>query len=97
MIWHERRNPRGLFDVRLMHDVSVITAASVGGGSLVYANVQLRARYDVFANGWPAAVTRWATAAACRGYGCMRRTSGICRRFVIPRADRAAERSAGPS
>lgn len=58
MLWHARRNPRGLFDVRLMRDVSVITAAGVGGGSLVYANVQLRAPDDVFVNGWPAAITR---------------------------------------
>ena len=48
MLWHQRVNPRGLFDVRFMRDVSVITAAGVGGGSLVYANVQLRAPADVF-------------------------------------------------
>jgi cholesterol oxidase len=57
MLWHEKANPRGLFDVRLMRDVSVITAAGVGGGSLVYANVQLRAPHDVFERGWPAAIT----------------------------------------
>jgi cholesterol oxidase len=58
MLWHEKANPRGLFDVRLMRDVSVITAAGVGGGSLVYANVQLRAPREVFEQDWPAAVTR---------------------------------------
>jgi cholesterol oxidase len=58
LIWHERANPQGLFDVRLMRDVSVITAAGVGGGSLVYANVQLRAPSDVFAHGWPNAIDR---------------------------------------
>jgi cholesterol oxidase len=58
ILWHEKANPRGLFDVRLMSDVSVITAAGVGGGSLVYANVQLRAPADVFEQGWPAAITR---------------------------------------
>jgi cholesterol oxidase len=58
MIWHQSANPRGLFDVRLMRDVSVITAAGVGGGSLVYANVQLRADPEVFAEGWPAAIDR---------------------------------------
>jgi len=56
MIWHEKLNPTGLFDVRIMSDVSVITAAGVGGGSLVYANVQLRAPTEVFERGWPAAV-----------------------------------------
>jgi cholesterol oxidase len=58
LLWHPRVNPGGLFDVRLMRDVVVITAAGVGGGSLVYANVQLRAPEAVFATGWPAAITR---------------------------------------
>jgi cholesterol oxidase len=57
MLWHPRANPGGLFDVRLMKDLTVITAAGVGGGSLVYANVQLRAPSDVFDEGWPAAIT----------------------------------------
>jgi cholesterol oxidase len=57
-LWHPALNPHGLFDLRLMRDLSVLTAAGVGGGSLVYANVQLRAPADVFANGWPEAVDR---------------------------------------
>ena len=57
LLWHERVNPQGLFDVRLMKDVTVITAAGVGGGSLVYANVQLRAPAEVFAHSWPQAIT----------------------------------------
>ena len=57
ILWHEKANPRGLFDVRLLRDVSVITAAGVGGGSLIYANVQLRAPADVFETDWPAAIT----------------------------------------
>src|SRR5688500_6679384 len=48
LIWHAAANPEGMFDVRLMRDVVVITAAGVGGGSLVYANVQLRAPREVF-------------------------------------------------
>jgi cholesterol oxidase len=57
-VWHPRANPGGLFDVRLMRDIVVITAAGVGGGSLVYANVQLRAPPDVFEDPrWPAAIT----------------------------------------
>ena len=56
-VWTQA-NPRGLFDVRIMRDVVVITAAGVGGGSLVYANVQLRAPADVFDDPrWPAAIT----------------------------------------
>src|SRR5919198_2591033 len=57
LLWHHKFNPRGLYDVRLMRDLSVITAAGVGGGSLVYANVQLRAPHQVFEQGWPAAIT----------------------------------------
>jgi cholesterol oxidase len=58
MLFHDRLNPNGLFDVRMMRDLTVITAAGVGGGSLVYANVQLRAPADVFEEGWPAALSR---------------------------------------
>jgi cholesterol oxidase len=58
LLWHEKLNTDGMFDVRMMRDVTVITAAGVGGGSLVYANVQLRAPAEVFEHGWPAAITR---------------------------------------
>ena len=58
VLFHEKANPGGLFDVRMMRDVTVITAAGVGGGSLVYANVQLRAPPEVFDRGWPAAIDR---------------------------------------
>ena len=58
MLWHAGVNPGGMFDVRLMKDLVVITASGVGGGSLVYANVQLRAPADVFEDGWPAAISR---------------------------------------
>lgn len=58
MFWHARHNPGGLFDLRIMRDVAVMTGAGVGGGSLVYANVQLRAPDDVFDDpAWPAAIT----------------------------------------
>lgn len=57
-LWHPTLNPHGLFDLRLMRDLSVLTAAGVGGGSLVYANVQLRTPPDVFAQGWPEAIDR---------------------------------------
>ncbi len=58
LLWHRSANPGGMFDVRLMHDLVVITAAGVGGGSLVYANVQLPAPPAVFAQGWPDGTTR---------------------------------------
>ncbi|MEY2442802.1 MAG: cholesterol oxidase [bacterium] len=57
MFWHARHNPGGMFDLRIMRDVAVLTGAGVGGGSLVYANVQLRAPDDVFDDpAWPAAI-----------------------------------------
>jgi cholesterol oxidase len=56
--WNPTINPNGLFDLRLMKDLSVITAAGVGGGSLVYANVQLPAPAEVFMRGWPRAISR---------------------------------------
>ena len=59
MFWHHKLNPRGFFDLRLTKDVAVLTAAGVGGGSLIYANVQLRAPADVFEQPpWPAAISR---------------------------------------
>jgi cholesterol oxidase len=57
--WHPTLNPGGMLDLRLMKDLSVLTAAGVGGGSLVYANVQLRAPASVFEQPpWPQAITR---------------------------------------
>lgn len=57
MFFHARHNPGGFFDLRLMRDVAVMTGAGVGGGSLVYANVQLRAPDDVFDDpAWPTAI-----------------------------------------
>ena len=56
-LWHAHKNPGGMFDVRIMRDVVVITGAGVGGGSLVYANVQLRAPDAIFEDpAWPAAI-----------------------------------------
>ena len=56
-LWHPRHNPGGMFDIRIMRDVAVVTGAGVGGGSLVYANVQLRAPDAIFDDPvWPAAI-----------------------------------------
>ena len=58
LFWHPLLNPGGMLDLRLMKDLAVITAAGVGGGSLVYANVQLRGPAAVFEeSAWPAAIT----------------------------------------
>jgi cholesterol oxidase len=57
MFWHRRHNPAGMFDLRIMRDIAVLTGAGVGGGSLVYANVQLRAPDAIFDDpAWPAGV-----------------------------------------
>src|SRR3954447_2366134 len=57
MFWHRRHNPGGMFDLRIMRDVAVLTGTGVGGGSLVYANVQLRAPDAIFDDpAWPAAI-----------------------------------------
>jgi cholesterol oxidase len=58
LFWHRSLNPGGIYELRLMSDVAVLSAAAVGGGSLIYANVQLRAPASVFDTGWPAAITR---------------------------------------
>src|SRR5215210_1429749 len=58
VVWHPRANPGGMFDLRLMRDVAVLCAAGVGGGSLVYANVQLRAPAEAFEQDWPEAIDR---------------------------------------
>jgi cholesterol oxidase len=58
LLWHHALNPGGIFDLRLFKDIVVLTAAGVGGGSLVYANVQLRAPAEVFDAGWPTEITR---------------------------------------
>jgi cholesterol oxidase len=58
LLWHPVLNPDGIFDLRLFKDIDVLTAAGVGGGSLVYANVQLRAPREVFDSGWPSGITR---------------------------------------
>ncbi len=57
MLWHPSLNPSGMYELRLLRDVAVVTAAAVGGGSMLYANVQLRAPEGVFASDWPASLS----------------------------------------
>jgi cholesterol oxidase len=54
LLWHHG----GPYDVRPLNDVLVVQAAGYGGGSLVYANVQMRAPTKVFDQGWPPGYTR---------------------------------------
>ena len=49
---------QGIYDVRDLDDVVSVQAAGYGGGSLIYANVHLRAPDEVFEQGWPAIYRR---------------------------------------
>jgi cholesterol oxidase len=49
---------RGLLDVKLFQEMTVVQAAGLGGGSLIYANVHMRAPEAVFDNGWPRGYNR---------------------------------------
>ncbi len=51
----EKRN--GWLDFRLQRGVSVALGAGVGGGSLIYANVQAEAPRELFGDGWPPEIT----------------------------------------
>jgi cholesterol oxidase len=56
MHWHRG----GAYDMRPLNDVLVVQAAGYGGGSLIYANVQMRPPADVFDDGWPRGYSRTA-------------------------------------
>src|SRR5271170_2862732 len=44
---------RGLFDVRALSEMTTVQAAGYGGGSLIYANVQMCPPRSAFDHGWP--------------------------------------------
>jgi cholesterol oxidase len=54
MDWHHG----GPYDVRPMRDVLVVQGAGFGGGSLIYANVQMRPPAEAFDGGWPPGYSR---------------------------------------
>ncbi|MSP62602.1 MAG: FAD-dependent oxidoreductase [Myxococcales bacterium] len=49
---------RGLFELHPISEMQIMQAAGYGGGSLIYANVHLRAPAEVFEGGWPAGYSR---------------------------------------
>ncbi|MFZ0887721.1 MAG: GMC family oxidoreductase [Candidatus Binataceae bacterium] len=49
---------QGLFDIRMLGRGITVQAAGLGGGSLVYSNVHLRAPQFAFESGWPAGYSR---------------------------------------
>jgi cholesterol oxidase len=54
-LWQVRQ---GLFELKHFSQMMVIQGAGLGGGSLIYANVHLRAPQEVFAQDWPAGYSR---------------------------------------
>jgi cholesterol oxidase len=52
----------GWLDIRVLDQMVVATGAGVGGGSLIYANVCVKAPDRVFCSGWPSQITAAALA-----------------------------------
>jgi cholesterol oxidase len=48
----------GTYDLRHLGDMLVVQGVGYGGGSLIYANVQIRPPADVFDEGWPSGYSR---------------------------------------
>lgn len=53
----EPENQNGWIDIRLFGDMTVAQCAGVGGGSLIYANVFIEAKPEIFDQGWPTEIT----------------------------------------
>ncbi len=53
-VWSSAEGRLGIWDVRDLGAMHAVSAAGYGGGSLLYASVQLRAPDDAF-DGWPSA------------------------------------------
>ncbi len=51
----EKRN--GWIDLRVFPNMTIVLGAGVGGGSLIYANVSIEAKPELFAAGWPPEIT----------------------------------------
>jgi cholesterol oxidase len=58
-IWDvdEPENQNGWIDLRFLDDMWVAQGAGVGGGSLIYANISIDAKPDVFRSGWPSEIS----------------------------------------
>ena len=57
--WDDKRPERanGWIDLRIYPRMAVAQGAGVGGGSLIYANVSIDAKEELFESGWPQEVT----------------------------------------
>lgn len=58
-IWDqdEPHRQNGWLDLRIMDDMTVAQGAGVGGGSLIYANVSVDPKPELFNHGWPDEIT----------------------------------------
>ncbi len=58
-IWDQVEPHRfnGWIDLRFFRGMAVAQGAGVGGGSLIYANVSVEAKKELFDQGWPAEIT----------------------------------------
>ncbi|HMD80447.1 MAG TPA: GMC family oxidoreductase [Anaerolineales bacterium] len=54
-LWNQRSPERanGWLDFRCFKNMCVAQCAGVGGGSLIYANISINAKPELFQNGWP--------------------------------------------
>ncbi|HET9961725.1 MAG TPA: NAD(P)-binding protein, partial [Nitrospiraceae bacterium] len=58
--WWDQHHPEkhnGWLDFRLFKRMWVAQCAGVGGGSLIYANISINAKPELFARGWPPEIT----------------------------------------
>lgn len=61
----------GWADLRTFGDMAVAAGAGVGGGSLIYANISVEAKPEVFQRGWPPDISYEALAPYYRRVGAM--------------------------
>jgi cholesterol oxidase len=57
---YDNDNPaehNGWMDFQMFRHMSVVAGAGVGGGSLIYANIHVEAKKDLFETGWPPQIT----------------------------------------
>ena len=47
----------GWLDLRIYDEMTIAMGAGVGGGSLIYANVSVEAKQELFQHGWPPEIT----------------------------------------
>lgn len=53
----EPHKQNGWIDLRVFPDMVVVQGAGVGGGSLIYANVSVEPKKEIFNQGWPPEIT----------------------------------------